>query len=476
MRDKNHASVILWSLGNESGHGAQPRGGGRLAARLRPEPAAPLRGRDPLRLDERPGRQRHHLPDVPADRGDRRARPLRAPAPPADHVRVLARDGQQQRDAGRVLGRHRIDAGPPGRLHLGVAGTTASSRRCRTAGRAGPMAAISATSPTTATSCCDGMVWPDRRPKPAMWEHKRLAAPVRIGGRAGGPRGRPGRDREPPALHRPRLAARAAYSLTVDGVEIAGGPFDLPALGPGERPRSRCPAGPRRTAAATGRPSSRSRSRPPTRPAGRRPASRCARSSSPVGSGEPATADRRPRRPPTDERRRARRRGPARPSAAGRPAGAVAVARPDRQRPDRRDGRSLGGARRGPPRAAARLGSSARRRRPSSATRTSPRHRGHRRSPHEAAYTRLADGGIRVVETVELPDELADLARVGTVLEVARRARAPALVRRPARTRPTRIASAAGSSASGLDRSPTSTSRTSARRRTAATPTSAGSS
>ena len=26
----------------------------------------------------------------------------------------------------------------------------------------------------------DGMVWPDRRPKPAMWEHRAIAAPVTI--------------------------------------------------------------------------------------------------------------------------------------------------------------------------------------------------------------------------------------------------------------------------------------------------------
>ena len=38
---------------------------------------------------------------------------------------------------------------------------------------------------------------------------------------------------------------------------------------------------------------------------------------------------------------------------------------------------------------------------------------------HEATYTRRADGAIDVVETVDLPDALADLARVGTVIEVA---------------------------------------------------------
>ena len=51
QRDKNHPSVILWSLGNESGLRREPRGGRRLAPPLRPVAAAPLRGRDPLRLD-----------------------------------------------------------------------------------------------------------------------------------------------------------------------------------------------------------------------------------------------------------------------------------------------------------------------------------------------------------------------------------------------------------------------------------------
>ena len=77
------------------------------------------------------------------------------------------------------------------------------------------------------------MVWPDRRPKPAMWEHKRLAAPVRIGGAADDVVA--GRIDVANHQHFSDLGwLRARYSLTVDGVEIAGGAFDLPAIGPGE--------------------------------------------------------------------------------------------------------------------------------------------------------------------------------------------------------------------------------------------------
>ena len=77
------------------------------------------------------------------------------------------------------------------------------------------------------------MVWPDRRPKPAMWEHKRLAAPVRIGG--GGGRGGGGRI-ESRTISTSAISAGCGprYELTVDGVETASGAFDLPAIGPGE--------------------------------------------------------------------------------------------------------------------------------------------------------------------------------------------------------------------------------------------------
>ena len=60
--------------GQRVGLRAEPRRGGRLGPSLRPDPAPPLRGRHPFRLDERPDRQRRDLPDVPDDRVDRRPR------------------------------------------------------------------------------------------------------------------------------------------------------------------------------------------------------------------------------------------------------------------------------------------------------------------------------------------------------------------------------------------------------------------
>ena len=39
--------------------------------------------------------------------------------------------------------------------------------------------------------------------------------------------------------------------------------------------------------------------------------------------------------------------------------------------------------------------------------------------PHEMVVTPLAGGAIRIDETAQIPDTLSDLARVGTVLEVA---------------------------------------------------------
>ncbi len=110
-RDKNHASVILWSLGNETGLGPNQEGmagwvRGRDETRpLHYEPGIWIQG---LSDEQHPGRMftiwatgvGHCVSDVPESRyapevGNRSD--ASRPAASAHHVRVLARHGQQQR-------------------------------------------------------------------------------------------------------------------------------------------------------------------------------------------------------------------------------------------------------------------------------------------------------------------------------------------------------------------------------------------
>ena len=231
-RDKNHPSVIAWSLGNESGYGPNHDAAAAGSAATT-RAGRSIRGRYPLRLDERPDRERRDLPDVLLDRVDRRPRSVGAATPSADHVRVLARDGEQQRDARGVLGCDRVDARAPGRFHLGVVGPGSSSTS-PTAGPAGRTAATSATD-NDGNFCIDGLVWPDRRPKPALWEHKQLAAPVRVALALAddGRRGRLEIENRQDVRDLGWLQAR--YELIRDDGTVEAGELELPAVGPGER-------------------------------------------------------------------------------------------------------------------------------------------------------------------------------------------------------------------------------------------------
>ena len=75
-RDKNHPSVIIWSLGNEAGTGRNLGADGRVDPRPRPGPADPLRGRARRLL------HRRLQPDVRRVRRARRDRPrVRNPSP-----------------------------------------------------------------------------------------------------------------------------------------------------------------------------------------------------------------------------------------------------------------------------------------------------------------------------------------------------------------------------------------------------------
>ena len=122
------------------------------------------------------------------------------------------------------------DARTAGRVRLGVVRPRAAPAAATTAPIDGRTAATSATSRTTAPSCLDGMLFPDRTPKPAMAEHRQLAAPVRLHRQDGGAIEVENRQDERDLGWLRVSAARTVGDGASTPLEIV-----LPATGPGER-------------------------------------------------------------------------------------------------------------------------------------------------------------------------------------------------------------------------------------------------
>jgi len=233
LRDKNHPSIILWSLGNESGHGANHEAAAAWLRRY--DPSRPLHYEGAIRFDwtsdqgitditcpmyppisaivdhARSGLQRHPLIMCEFSHAMGNSNGTLAEYWDA----IESTPGLQGGFIWEFWDHGLVQTLPDGRTRWAYGGDFGDE-------------------PNDGNFVCDGMVWPDRRPKPAMWEHKRLAAPVRIAG-------------EPTDLACGRVEIannqdftdlgwlRASYSLAADGIEIAGSPFELPALGPGGR-------------------------------------------------------------------------------------------------------------------------------------------------------------------------------------------------------------------------------------------------
>jgi beta-galactosidase len=184
-RDKNHPSVILWSLGNESGYGPNH------------DAAADwVRSRDP-------SRPLHYEGAIAKDwSGGRRATDVVCPMyADVDSIEAFARDGSDPRplilcefshamgnsngglaDYYAAFDRHDalqggfvwewIDHGirrtdERGREYWAYGGDFGEPRH-------------------DANFCADGLVWPDRTPHPAMYELKYLAAPLDVEALGGG--------------------------------------------------------------------------------------------------------------------------------------------------------------------------------------------------------------------------------------------------------------------------------------------------
>ncbi len=231
MRDKNHPSVIAWSLGNESGHG---RNHEAAAAWVRDyDPSRPLHYEGAIRWDWTSDQSVSDLtcpmyPEIGAIVDHARSGLQRHPLIMCEFSHAM---GNSNGTLAEYWDAIESTPGLQGGFiwefwdHGLVQDLPDGRRRWAYGGDFGE-------EPHDGNFVADGMVWPDRRPKPAMWEHRALAAPVRIGGGAGDlAAGRVDVTNNQHFVDTGWL--RAGYELTVDGVRVCGGPFDLPPLEPG---------------------------------------------------------------------------------------------------------------------------------------------------------------------------------------------------------------------------------------------------
>ena len=226
-RDKNHPSVILWSLGNESGHGANHDAAAAWLRRY--DPSRPLHYEGAIRFDWT---------------SDQAVSDLTCPMyPEIDAIVEHARSGLQRHplilcEYSHAMGNSNgtlaeywdaIESTPGlqgGFIwewwdHGLVQALPDGTRRWAYGGDFGD-------SPHDGNFVADGLNWPDRRPKPAMWEARTLNAPVAIALEADGLR----------VTNRQSFIdlgwLAATWELVVDGDVVASRALELPVVGPGE--------------------------------------------------------------------------------------------------------------------------------------------------------------------------------------------------------------------------------------------------
>ena len=233
LRDRNHPSVIAWSLGNESGHGANHDAAAGWVRRA--DPSRPLHYEGAIRLDWA---------------AEQRVSDLICPMyPPIDALVAHARSGRQHgplimceyshamgNSNGTLADYWDAIESTPGlqggfiwewRDHGLEQRLPNGTLRWAYGGDFGDV-------PNDGNFCIDGITFPDRAPKPALFEHRQIALPVRV------------------TASPERLASgvieienradfvgldhlRAEWSVADDGSVVTGGELALPTLAPGRK-------------------------------------------------------------------------------------------------------------------------------------------------------------------------------------------------------------------------------------------------
>jgi beta-galactosidase len=230
-RDKNHVSVIVWSLGNESGHG--PNHDAEAGYIRRYDPSRPLHYEGAVRWDWF---------------SDQKVSDLTCPMyPPISAIVGHARSGRQLHplimcEYSHAMGNSNgtlaeywdaiesTDGLQGGFIwewwdHGLVQTLPDGTRRWAYGGDFGD-------TPNDGNFCLDGLVWPDRTPKPALYEHRQIAAPVRVS--ASPDTAATGSVTLVNRQYFTDLSwLRASWEVAADGEVLAGGELPLPSLAPG---------------------------------------------------------------------------------------------------------------------------------------------------------------------------------------------------------------------------------------------------
>ncbi|MEX1169899.1 MAG: glycoside hydrolase family 2 TIM barrel-domain containing protein [Chloroflexota bacterium] len=242
-RDKNHPSVIVWSLGNESGHGANHEAAAAWLRRY--DPSRPVHYEGAIRFDWTSDQAISDLtcpmyPEIAAIVEHARSGDQRHPLILCEYSHAM---GNSNGTLAEYWDAIESTPGLQGGFiwewwdHGLVQVLPDGTRRWAYGGDFGD-------TPHDGNFVADGLNWPDRRPKPAMWEARALNAPVAI--ELDGDAFR--------VTNRQHFVGldwlAATWELAVDGQPVATGTLDLPAIGPGQSETVRlagwpadCPAG-----------------------------------------------------------------------------------------------------------------------------------------------------------------------------------------------------------------------------------------
>jgi beta-galactosidase len=228
LRDRNHASVIAWSLGNESGYGANHEAAAAWVRRT--DPTRPLHYEGAIRFDWAGGERVTDLvcpmyPAISAIVGFARSGRLTRPLIMCEYSHAM---GNSNGTLAEYWDAIESTPGLQGGFiwewwdHGLVQELPDGRTRWAYGGDFGDV-------PNDGNFCTDGLVWPDGTPKPALREVQWLNAPVRVG-----PGAPPGHVRLVNRQHVRDLGwLRGRWEIVGESGSLAAGDLDALDVGPG---------------------------------------------------------------------------------------------------------------------------------------------------------------------------------------------------------------------------------------------------